>query len=124
MNIMDLDKKKKDMCIEYMKLGMDLDSACLASEISEEEKEALASDEDFVSMVNFSLARKEAELLKKLNTVAEENAERGDSKALERLLELLKPERYAKVTKLSHQLNNAGGASGKITVEFEGGEND
>lgn len=122
MNVMDLEKKKVDLCIEFMKLGMDFDSACVASEIGGELKEKLAGDEEFVAQVNFSLAKKEADLLQKLNQVAEENAERGDTRQLERLLELMNPERYSKVTKLSHTMNNSGGTGGKITVEFEGDE--
>lgn len=120
MELLELEKKKIDLCIEFMKLGMDFDSACVASEIGAELKEKLASDDDFVSQVNFSLARKEADLLRKLNEVAEENVKRGETKQLERLLELMNPERYSKVTKLSHQVNNAGGTGGKITVEFAG----
>ena len=120
MELMDLEKKKVDLCIEFMKLGMDLDSACIASEIGTELKEKLAGDEDFVSQVNFALAKKEADLLQKLNDVAEENAERGDTRQLERILELMNPQRYSKVTKLSHTMDNAGGTGGKITVEFAG----
>ena len=123
MELMDLEKKKVDLCIEFMKLGMDFDSACVASEIGPELKEKLASDEDFVAQVNFSLARKEADLLRKLNEVAEENVKRGETKQLERLLELMNPQRYSKVTKLSHTMDNAGGTGGKITVCFEGDEN-
>lgn len=122
MELMDLEKKKVDLCIEFMKLGMDFDSACIASEIGTELKEKLAGDEDFVSQVNFALAKKEADLLQKLNDVAEENAERGDTRQLERLLELMNPQRYSKVTKLSHTMDNAGGTGGKITVEFTGDE--
>ena len=92
MNIVDLEKKKIDLCIEFMKLGMDFDSACVASEISGELKERIAGDEDFVSRVNYTLAKKEADLLQKLNTVAEENAERGDTRQLKRLLELMNPD--------------------------------
>lgn len=120
MELMDLEKKKVDLCIEFMKLGMDFDSACIASEIGTELKEKLAGDEDFVSQVNFALAKKEADLLQKLNDVAEENAERGDTRQLERILELMNPQRYSKVTKLSHTMDNAGGTGGKITVEFAG----
>ena len=65
MELMDLEKKKVDLCIEFMKLGMDLDSACIASEIGPELKEKLAGDEDFVAQVNFSLARKEPDLLRR-----------------------------------------------------------
>ena len=84
MSMVDLEKKKVDLCIEFMKLGMDFDSACIASEIGSELKERLAGDEDFVMSVNFSLAKKEAELLQKLNDVAEENAKRGETRQLER----------------------------------------
>lgn len=122
MEILDLEKKKIDLCVEFMKLGMDLDTACVASEIGEELKERLAGDEDFVHRVNFSLAKKEADLLQKLNDVAEENAERGDTRQIERLLELMNPERYSKVTKLSHTMGNGGSTGGKITVEFAGDE--
>lgn len=124
MNIIDLEKKKVDLCIEFMKLGMDFDTACVAAEIDGELKDRLSQDEDFVNTVNFSLARKEKDLLEKLNKVAEENAERGDTRQLERLLELMNPERYSKVTKLSHTMNNSGGTGGKITVEFTGGNNE
>lgn len=122
MSVIDLKTKKRDMCIEFIKLGMDFDSACVASEISGPDKEELAADEDFISTVNFTLARKEADLLEKLNKVAEENAERGDTRQLERMLELLNPARYSKVTKLAHQMDNSGGTGGKITVQFVGDE--
>lgn len=121
MELVDLERKKRDLCMEFMKLGMDFDSACVAAEIDGAEKDALAADETFVSEVNFTLARKEAELLRKLNEVAEENAERGETKQLERMLELLNPARYSKVTKLSHQIDNAGNTGGKITVDFADG---
>lgn len=124
MELLDLEKKKVDLCIEFMKLGMDFDSACVASEISGEFKDRLSQDEDFVSHVNFSLAQKEVELLRKLNDVAEANAQRGETKQIERLLELMNPERYSKVTKLSHTMGNGGGTGGKITVEFAEKEGD
>ena len=123
MDILDLEKKKIDLCIEFMKLGMDFDSACVASEIGGELKERLSQDEDFVSQVNFSLAQREAELLRKLNEVAEANAQRGETKQIERLLELMNAERYSKVTKLSHTMGNSGSSTGKITVEFAGDDN-
>lgn len=118
--MIDLEERKVEMCVEFMKLGMDLDSACLAAEIPDSKKEVLAQDEDFVAKVNYTLARKEAELLERLNAVAEENAARGETRQLERLLELMNPARYSKVTKLSHQLDSHGGAQGKVTVEFAG----
>lgn len=114
-----LEERKKDFCAECMKLGMDFDTACVAAEIGPELKERLASDEDFVARVNYGLALKERELLERLDRIAEENAERGDSRQIERQLELLNPARYSKVTKLSHQIDNSGGQGGEISVSFK-----
>lgn len=122
MEILDVKERRRDLCVEFMKLGMDFDTACVAAEIPPEEKESLAADEAFVGEVNYSLAMKERDLLEKLNKVAEANAERGETKQLERILELMNPNRYSKVTKLSHQMDNSGGSPGKITVEFQEAE--
>lgn len=110
-------EKKKDMFVEFVKLGMDIDTACIAAEIDDKLKEEILNDENFTRRVNVTLAKKEAELLRTLNDVAEENAQRGETKQVERILELLNPERYSKVTKLSHQVTG-GGATGKVTVTF------
>lgn len=122
--IINIKERRRDLCVEFMKLGMDLEAACVAAEIPPEDVEELRSDEDFVRRVNFSLANREAELLRRLNEVAEENAERGETKQLERLLELMNPARYSKVTKLSHQVEGHGAAQGKVTVEFASPEAD
>ena len=118
MDILDVKERRRDLCVEFMKLGMDFHTACVAAEVPQEEEDALAADESFVGEVNYNLAMKERDLLEKLNKVAEANAERGETKQLERILELMNPNRYSKVTKLSHQMDNAGGTPGKITVEF------
>lgn len=121
-DIRDLDERRRDACVEFMKLGMDFEAACVAAEIPEDKRDSLREDELFVRSVNFTLARREAELLRRLNEVAEENAERGDTRQIERLLELMNPSRYSKVTKLSHQMEAHGAAQGKVTVEFAGTE--
>lgn len=118
MDILDVKERRRDLCVEFMKLGMDFHTACVAAEIPPEDEDALAADEAFVGEVNYNLAMKERDLLEKLNEVAKANAERGETKQLERILELMNPNRYSKVTKLSHQMDNAGGSPGKITVEF------
>lgn len=120
MEIIDIRKKKADLCVEFMKLGMDFDTACVAAEIDPEMKDSLAADGDFVERTNFALARKEAELLRKFSEVAEANLDRGDTRQLERILEIINPERYSKVTKLAHQMGGSGNTAGKITVSFEG----
>lgn len=120
--IKDLKERRKDLCVEFMKLGMDLDAAFVAAEVPEADREELAADEDFVARVNYALAKREAELLRRLNEVAEENADRGDTRQIERLLELMNPSRYSKVTKLAHQMEAHGAAQGKVTIEFAGTE--
>lgn len=112
-------EKKKDLLVEVMKLGMDFETACVVAELTGKEKEKVEQDEDFISRVNYSLAQKEVDLLEKLNKVAIANAERGETKQIERMLELLNPARYSKVTKLSHQVSNDTANGGKVTIEFQ-----
>lgn len=119
-DIISLKERRRDLCVEYMKLGMDLESACVAAEIPDDEREELRADDGFVRTVNYHLARREAELLRRLNEVAEENAERGETRQLERMLELMNPARYSKVTKLAHQVEQHGAAQGRVTIEFAG----
>ena len=118
--MIDMKQKKKDMLVEFLKLGMDFDSACLAAEIDDDFKKELQYDDNFTHLANTAIAKKEVELLQKLEQIGEANAQRGESKQIERQLELLNPERYSKVTKLSHSMNGSGSSGGKITVSFEG----
>ena len=119
-DMIDMKQKKKDMLVEFLKLGMDFDSACLAAEIDDDFKKELQYDDAFTHLANTAIAKKEVELLQKLEQIGEANAQRGESKQIERQLELLNPERYSKVTKLSHSMNSSGSSGGKITVSFEG----
>ena len=118
--MIDMKQKKKDMLVEFLKLGMDFDSACLAAEIDDDFKKEWQYDDSFTNLAYTAIAKKEVELLQKLEQIGEANAQRGESKQIERQLELLNPERYSKVTKLSHSMNNSGSSGGKITVSFEG----
>ena len=118
--MINMKQKKKDMLVEFLKLGMDFDSACLAAEIDDDFKKELQYDDNFTHLANTAIAKKEVELLQKLEAIGEANAQRGESKQIERQLELLNPERYSKVTKLSHSMNGSGSSGGKITVSFEG----
>ena len=93
---------------------------CLAAEIDDDFKKELQYDDAFTHLANTAIAKKEVELLQKLEAIGEANAQRGESKQIERQLELLNPERYSKVTKLSHSMNGSGSSGGKITVSFEG----
>ena len=87
--MIDMKQKKKDMLVEFLKLGMDFDSACLAAEIDEDFKKELQYDDAFPHLANTAIAKKEVELLQKLEAIGEANAQRGESKQIERQLELL-----------------------------------
>ena len=93
-------RQRQDLVIEFMKLGMDFDTACVASEVSPEMKEQFNNDEDFVARKKFALSQVEVELLKRLQKASEFASMKGDTRATERLLELIRPDRYAKTTKV------------------------
>ena len=97
-------RMRQDVVIEFLKLGMDYDTACTAAEVSPEMKEKFAEDEDFQTRKKFALSQIELELLKRLNKASEFSALKGDTRPTERLLEIIRPDRYAKTTKLQHAL--------------------
>ena len=93
-------RQRQDLVIEFMKLGMDFDTACTASEVSPEMKAQFIEDEDFIARKKFAISQVEVELLKRLQKASEFSSMKGDTRATERLLELIRPERYAKTTKI------------------------
>lgn len=98
-------RMRQDIVIEFLKLGMDYDTACTAAEVSPEMKEKFAEDEDFQTRKKFALSQIELELLKRLNKASEFSALKGDTRPTERLLEIIRPDRYAKTSKVQHTLN-------------------
>lgn len=112
---------RQDYVIEFMKLGMDYHTACVASEVPADVEDEWRDDEAFSARVNYEIARTEGELLKRLRQAADKQAASGNSKATERLLEILRPEKYSKTTKLAHSFGGQGGEGvGGITVNFVG----
>ena len=99
-------KQRADFVIEFMKLGMDFSTACVAAECSPEMVEEMENDEEFIQRKKFTLAKLEAELLGRLSKASELAALKGDTRATERLLEILKPEKYAKTSKVTHSIDN------------------
>ena len=67
--MIDMKQKKKDMLVEFLKLGMDFDSACLAAEIDDDFKKELQYDDNFTHLANTAIAKKEVELLQKLEQI-------------------------------------------------------
>ena len=91
-----LDESKADILIDYLKLGLDWDTACTACELTKEQQERLLEDPEFQARLKYHLAKKEAELLQRLSDASYKAAEQGNSKGVERMLEVLRPERYGK----------------------------
>lgn len=98
-------RQRSDFIIEYMKLGMDFSTACVAAECSPEMVEAIEQDEEFIQRKKFALAKLEAVLLQRLSDASSVAALKGDTKSTERLLEILRPDRYAKTAKVTHSID-------------------
>lgn len=93
---------RADFLIDFIRLGMDWQTALVAAELTSEDGEALLEDKSFRDRLNYYVAKREAELLKALDTAAHAAATaKGDVKGIERLLEILKPEKYSKKASLS-----------------------
>ena len=99
-------RMRQDVVIEFLKLGMDYDTACTAAEVSPEMKE------------KFALSQIELELLKRLNKASEFSALKGDTRPTERLLEIIRPDRYAKTSKVQHTLASGKDAPKGFSISF------
>lgn len=106
----EINERKKNFILEYMKLGMDFYGAAVASECSPEFIAELEKDELFQQRAELEIKLKEKELLLRLHMAAERAERKGDTKGTERLLEILNG-RYSKTTKLAHQFGNDGNRS-------------
>ena len=111
-------RQRQDLVIEFLKLGMDYDTACTAAEVSPEMKEKFAEDEDFQQRKTFALSQIELELLRRLNKASEFSALKGDTKPTERLLEIIRPDRYAKTSKMQHSFAGNTNAPQGFTLSF------
>lgn len=111
-------RMRQDIVIEFLKLGMDYDTACTAAEVSPEMKDKFAEDEDFQTRKKFALSQIELELLKRLNKASEFSALKGDTRPTERLLEIIRPDRYAKTSKVQHELSASGNAPKGFNISF------
>lgn len=98
-------RQRSDFVIEYMKLGMDFSTACVAAECTPEMVEAMENDEEFIQRKKFALAKLEATLLQRLSDASSVAALKGDTKSTERLLEIIRPDRYAKTAKVTHSID-------------------
>ena len=98
-------RQRSDFVIEYMKLGMDFSTACIAAECTPEMVEAMENDEEFIQRKKFALAKLEAELLQRLSDASAVASLKGDTRSTERMLEIIRPDRYAKTAKVTHSID-------------------
>ena len=108
-------RMRQDVVIEFLKLGMDYDTACTAAEVSPEMKEKFA---EFQTRKKFALSQIELELLRRLNKASEFSALKGDTRPTERLLEIIRPERYAKTAKVQHTLASGNDTPKGFNISF------
>ena len=111
-------RMRQDVVIEFLKLGMDYDTACTAAEVSPEMKEKFVEDEEFQTRKKFALSQIELELLRRLNKASEFSALKGDTRPTERLLEIIRPERYAKTAKVQHTLTSGNDTPKGFNISF------
>ena len=98
-------RQRSDFVIEYMKLGMDFSTACIAAECTPEMVETMENDEEFIQRKKFALAKLEAELLQRLSEASAVASLKGDTRSTERMLEIIRPDRYAKTAKVTHTID-------------------
>lgn len=85
---------KKEM-IEYMiRLGMDFHTACLASELTEDEEDEVMDDEKFQRIIAVNTALLEKDLLERHDSASKIGELRGSCSGLQWKLEKINPKRY------------------------------
>lgn len=94
---------KQDFVIDFLRLGMDWKTALIAAELTDEQGDELLANDEFRARLNYCLAQKEAQLLRRLEQASEKAVEKGDSKVIERQLAILRPDKYG--AKASLQLS-------------------
>ena len=77
-----------------MKLGMSLYDSMIVAECTEEEITQLNADQQFLKKVELHQRLEERALLEKFNTAIEANLKYGNTKALEKKLAKLNPDRW------------------------------
>lgn len=85
---------KKEIILEMIRLGMDFHTACLASELTEEEEDEVMEDELFQRIVSRDTALLEKELLERHDAASSIGESRGSCSGLQWKLEKVNPKRY------------------------------
>jgi len=107
-------KQKKEHILRCIRLGMDLFSAALIAECTDEELETLENDPKFNKRIKIEYAIEEERLLNKHNTAIEEAVIKGNAHSVQWKLEKLNPGRWG--NKESAKIP----FEGKVTVNLIG----
>lgn len=92
---------KKRFTIELIRLGMDLYSAAVSNNCTDDDIAKMEEDEDFLYLTRKADAEAEAIFLQRMNDLSESNFERGISVETRWLLEKRWPAKYGtKVTQV------------------------
>lgn len=86
--------EKKDHILRCVRLGMDLFSAALIAECTDEELDVLEQDPVFQRRIKIETAIEEERLLNKHNAAIEEAVVRGKANPIQWKLEKLNPRRW------------------------------
>lgn len=87
-------EEKKSHILRCIRLGMDLFSAALIAECTDEEVEKLEKDKKFMRRLKIENAIEEERLLNKHNVAIEEAVIRGNANSVQWKLERLNPGRW------------------------------
>ncbi len=106
--------EKRDHILRCIRLGMDLFSAALIAECTDEELEKLEEDPKFNKRIKIEYAIEEERLLNKHNTAIEESVIKGNAHSVQWKLEKLNPGRWGnkESAKVPYE--------GKVTVNLIG----
>lgn len=101
---------KEESVLQYIRLGMDFHTSCLASMLTEDEEDILSEDEAFLRQIDIEGAQLERGLLTRHDTASRKAEVRGGTSALQWKLEKINPGRYSGKDKDSGMFN------GKVSI--------
>ncbi len=109
--------RKLTLLRDFLALGMDFHTSCLASEMTEDEEDELVDDEDFQREISRNYALLERDLLKRHDSATKTAELRGSGMtAIQWRLEKLNPNRYSSKDKGEESF------TGKVVINMVSGE--
>lgn len=114
-------QSKRQLILEYAKLGMEFDRAALLAECSLQEQEELEKDDGFQRSLKACNALVERDLLKELSDVKRINVACGNSTEVRWMLERLNRKRWGGGGSSVNVRGGSDGGAFNFTVEFVDG---